>query len=193
MYIGRRAPSRTGGGVFPGRNSHRKRCRPLGALFREKAYAQDAIRAVSRRCLCRTGIDMGQVGPPGEVPRAPQEVPAGRAGRELPKRPVRGSSARGCRARARANSGLVEGRAACGRKPPKSEERRRGPTPLEGGLRDQAFPRWAGRARPLPPPFPIPTIFRHGSASPTSNRRRQRPDRPAERSVPRRFGRPLPT
>ena len=150
MYIGRRAPSRTGGGVFPGRNSHRKRCRPLGALFREKAYAQDAIRAVSRRCLCRTGIDMGQVGPPGEVPRAPQEVPAGRAGRELPKRPVRGSSARGCRARARANSGLAEGRAACSRKPPKSEERRRGPTPPEGGLRDQAFPRWAGRARPLP-------------------------------------------
>ena len=94
---------------------------------------------------------MGQVGPPGEVPRAPQEVPAGRAGRELPKRPVRGSSARGCRARARANSGLAEGRAACSRKPPKSEERRRGPMPPEGGLRDQAFPRWAGRARG--PPF----------------------------------------
>ena len=143
-------PSRTGGGVFPGRNSHRKRCRPLGALFREKAYAQDAIRAVSRCYLCRTGVGRNQVGPPDEAPRTPQEAPPGRAGRGLPKRPVRGSSARGRRARARANSGLAEGRAACSRKPPKSEERRRGPTPPEGGLRDQAFPRWAGRARPLP-------------------------------------------
>ena len=192
MYIGRRVPSRTGGGVFPGRNSHRKRCRPLGALFREKAYAQDAIRAVSRCYLCRTGVGRNQVGPPDEGPRTPQEAPPGRAGRGLPKRPVRGSSARGRRARARANSGLVGGRAACSRKPPKSEERPRPDAAGRGTSRPDVSP--VGREGAAPSlPFPIPTIFRHGSASPTSNRRRQRPDRPTERSVPRRFGRSLPT
>ena len=57
---------------FPRSESHRKRCRPLGALFREKAYAQDAIRAVSRRCLCRTGIDRAR--------SAHRARPAGTAG-----------------------------------------------------------------------------------------------------------------
>ena len=81
LRIGRRAPSRPGEDVSPARDPRRSRRRPLGMLFREKTYAQDAIRAVSGRTLRQAGVGRGRVGQVGEAPPAQHEAPpVGRGG-----------------------------------------------------------------------------------------------------------------
>ena len=81
LRIGGRAPSRPGESVSPARDPRRSRRRPLGMLFREKTYAQDAIRAVSGRTLRQAGVGRGRVGQVGEAPPAQHEAPpVGRGG-----------------------------------------------------------------------------------------------------------------
>ena len=84
LRIGSRAPSLLGEGVFLSWDLHRSRRRLLGALFREKTYAQDAICAVSGRYPCQAGIGRGRVGPPRWAVGA-SEAPVPSSGRGLPK------------------------------------------------------------------------------------------------------------
>ena len=85
LCIGSRAPPPCPTeGVSPVRDPPQSRRWPLGALFREETYAQDAIRAVSGRHPCRSGIGRGRVGPPRWAVGA-SEAPVPSSGRGLPK------------------------------------------------------------------------------------------------------------